>query len=324
MIITQTPLRVSLLGGGTDFKDFYEKHGGCVLTTAIDKYIYCIVKERFDKKIYINYSKKEIVDDFSQIKHELVREAMRKTGVKNGIEISFLSDIPSAGSGLGSSSSVTVGVLNALYLYIGRTVGTEQLAEEACEIEIDALHKPIGVQDQYIAAYGGLRFLEFTKFGTGVDRLNISREITQDLVDHMMLFFTGITRKSSKVLDQQKKKIIDNTNNLIEMCNLARKGVVAIERGDFKDLGLLINESWRIKKKFASNVSTFEIDEMYGKAIKAGAYGGKISGAGNGGFLMLIVDPGKRKRVRAALEKYRYVKVGLSYDGTKAIFNIRN
>lgn len=324
MIITQTPLRISLLGGGTDFKDFYEKHGGCVLTTAIDKYIYCIVKERFDKKIYINYSKKEIVDDVSQIKHELVREAMRKTGIKNGIEISFLSDIPSAGSGLGSSSSVTVGVLNALYLYSGRTVGTEQLAREACEIEIEVLHKPIGVQDQYVAAYGGLRFFEFTKFGIGVDRLNISKEATQDLADYMMLFFTGMTRKSSEVLDQQKKKIVDNTEKLIEMCNLAHKGVVAVERGDFENLGSLIDESWRIKKKFADNVTTPEIDLMYSKALKAGAFGGKISGAGNGGFLMLIVEPSKRKKVREALEKYRFVKVGLSYDGTKAIFNIRN
>lgn len=324
MIITQTPLRVSLLGGGTDFKGFYEKHGGCVLTSAINKYIYCIVKERFDKKIYINYSQKEIVDDVSQIKHELVREAMKKTGVNNGIEISFLSDIPSAGSGLGSSSSVTVGVLNALYLYTGRTVGTEQLAREACEIEIDILHKPIGIQDQYIAAYGGLRFLEFTKFGIGVDRLNISREITQDLADHMMLFFTGITRKSSKVLGQQKKRIVDNTDGLIEMCNLAHKGVVATERGDFRELGSLVDESWRIKKKFATNITTSEIDLMYSKALKAGAFGGKISGAGNGGFLMLIVEPSKRKSVRDALEKYRYVKVGSSYDGTKAIFNIRN
>jgi D-glycero-alpha-D-manno-heptose-7-phosphate kinase len=324
MIITQTPLRVSLLGGGTDFRDFFEKHGGYVLTTTINKYIYCIVKERFDRKIYINYSEKEIVDDVSQIKHELVREAMRKTGVTHGIEISFMSDIPSAGSGLGSSSSVTVGVLNALYLYTGRTVGTEQLAREACEIEIDILKKPIGVQDQYIAAYGGLRFMEFTKFGIGVDRVAVPREISQDLADHMMLFFTGVTRKSGKVLKQQKKKISDNNDLLVEMGNLARKGVVALEREDFKKLGLLIDESWRIKKKFANNITTPQIDRMYNLAMKAGAIGGKISGAGNGGFLMLIVEPNKHKSVREALSKYRYFKVGLSYDGAKAIFNIRN
>src|SRR2546422_365088 len=161
MIITQTPLRVSLAGGGTDFRDFYEKHGGCVVSSAIDKYVYCIVKERFDDKIYVNWSKKEIVDSIDQIEHELVREAMRRVGVSKGIEISFLSDIPAEGSGLGSSSSVTVGVLNALHHYVGSSTTAERLAREACEIEIETLGKPIGVQDQYIAAYGGLRCLCF-------------------------------------------------------------------------------------------------------------------------------------------------------------------
>src|SRR2546422_9172847 len=158
MIITQTPLRVSLAGGGTDFRDFYEQHGGRVVSSAIDKYVYCIVKERFDDKIYVNWSKKEIVDSVDQLEHELVREAMRKVGVTKGVEISFLSDIPAEGSGLGSSSSVTVGVLHALYHFLDAPVTAERLAQEACEIEIEILKKPIGVQDQYIAAYGGLRY----------------------------------------------------------------------------------------------------------------------------------------------------------------------
>ena len=161
MIITQTPLRISFAGGGTDFPDFFTEHGGAVVSTAIDKFVYCIVKERFDEKIYVNWTKKEIVDAVEQIEHELVREALRKVGVSKGVEISFLSDIPAEGSGLGSSSSVTVGVLNALYQYIGETPTAEQLAREACEIEIEILRKPIGVQDQYIAAYGGLRCFEF-------------------------------------------------------------------------------------------------------------------------------------------------------------------
>ena len=161
MIITQTPLRLSFFGGNTDFPDYYLKHGGCVLTTAIDKYIYCIVKKRFDKKIYINYSKKEIVNSVDEIEHELVREALKKTGVENGVEITFLADIPSEGSGLGSSSAVLVGVLNALHHFIGETPSARQLAEEAVDIEVNILKKPIGVQDQYIAAFGGLRFIEF-------------------------------------------------------------------------------------------------------------------------------------------------------------------
>lgn len=324
MIITQTPLRVSLLGGGTDFKDFYEKHGGCVLTTAIDKYVYCIVKERFDKKIYINYSVKEIVDDVSEIKHELVREAMKKAGVRSGVEISFLSDIPAAGSGLGSSSSVTVGVLNALYLYTGQSVDANRLAEEACEIEIDILGKPIGIQDQYIAAYGGLRFFEFTKFGIGVDRVNINREMEQDLADHIMLLYTGTTRKSKTVLTEQKQKIGENTENLIELSSLARRGLEVLELGGYRDLGRLVDRSWKLKKRLASKVTNSEIDNIYNRAMKAGALGGKISGAGNGGFFTLIVEPNKRKAVREALKEYRQIKVGLSVDGSKAIFNIRN
>jgi D-glycero-alpha-D-manno-heptose-7-phosphate kinase len=324
MIITQTPLRVSLLGGGTDFKSFYEEQGGCVLTTAIDKYIYCIVKECFNKKIYINYSKKETVDNVSQIKHDLVREAMKKTGVENGIDISFMSDVPGSGTGLGSSSSVTVGILNALYLYTGRTVGAEQLAREACEIEIDILKKPIGVQDQYIAAYGGLRFLEFTKFGIGTEKVDVSKEIQQELADHIMLFFTGETRDSKTVLTEQSQKIPDNTAGLVEMSNLARKGLLAIKNGNFKLLGQLISESWEIKKSFAKNVTTPTIDKMYLRAMKAGAFGGKISGAGNGGFLMLIVGPEKRKSVREALSEYKYMKIELSNYGSKAIFNIND
>lgn len=324
MIITQTPLRVSLLGGGTDFKDFFDNYPGFALTTAIDKYIYCIVKGRFDKKIYINYSTKEIVDDISKIKHDLVREALIKTGITSGIEISFLSDIPSSGSGLGSSSSVMVGVLNALYLYTGKTVTAEQLAEEACGIEIKKLKKPIGIQDQYIAALGGLRFLQFTKGGIKTDKLMLPKEVSQELADHLMLFFTGTTRQSSMVLKEQRKRIPDNIKNLLKMSELASKGCLALKQGDFKQLGLLMDKSWEIKKGFAKNITNASIDKMYQKALKAGAFGGKISGAGNGGFLTLIVPPTKRKAVREALKGFWNIKVGLSVDGTKSIFNIRN
>ncbi|MDO8515375.1 MAG: GHMP kinase, partial [bacterium] len=185
------------MGGNTDFPEFYEKHGGCVLTSAIDKFVYCTIHKRFDDKIYVSWSKKEIVDDVSQIEHELVREAMKKTGVKKGVEISFYADIPSEGSGLGSSSSVTVGVLNALYQYMGQSVPADQLAREACEIEIDILKKPIGIQDQYIAAYGGLNFLEFQKNGSvKSNKININHGIIDDFDSSLMLFYTGVTRKS--------------------------------------------------------------------------------------------------------------------------------
>ncbi len=323
MIITQTPLRISLLGGGTDFKGFYEKYGGCVLTTALDKYIYCIVKERFDDKIYINYSEKEIVNKVSQIKHDLVREAMKITGVDKGIEISFLSDIPASGTGLGSSSSVTVGVLNALYLYQRKIVDAELLAQEACKIEVDILKRPMGIQDQYIAAYGGIRFLNFSESGVSVESVKISKERLQDFESHLMVFFTGITRESKTVLGEQKRKINENVELLKQMSVLAGKGRKLLEKESYVRLGRLLGESWRLKKKFASKVSNPKIDRMYARAIRAGAIGGKISGAGSGGFLTLIVPTNKRRTVRNSLKRYKQIPIAFSKDGSKAIFNTR-
>ena len=176
MIVVRTPLRISFLGGGTDFPDYYRDHGGLVLSTAIDKYIYVIVKQRFDNMIYVNYSRKEIVENVDEIQHELVREAMHITGVKRGVEITTLADVPSSGTGLGSSSTVTVGLLQALYSYSGQLVTAETLARNACEIEIDRCEKPIGVQDQYIAAYGGFRAISFEKDAVTVSKLGLNDE----------------------------------------------------------------------------------------------------------------------------------------------------
>ncbi len=324
MIITQTPLRISLLGGGTDFPEFFVEHGGAVLTSAIDKYIYCIVTKRFDDKIYVNYSDKEIVSSVGRIKHELVREAMKKVGVKKGVEISFLADIPSSGSGLGSSSSVTVGVLNALYLYAGETRDIHTLASEACSIELDNLKKPMGVQDQYIAAYGGINFIEFTSQGIKINKLALSEEQIEDFDSHLMVFYTGISRSSKSVLTEQKRAINKKTKLLLQMTEFAREGKKLLENEKYLKLGRLMDKSWRIKKRFASKVSNSKIDKMYNSALKAGAAGGKISGAGNGGFLTLIVSPGKRKKVRVALNNYREMPVSFSADGSKSIFNIRN
>jgi D-glycero-alpha-D-manno-heptose-7-phosphate kinase len=323
MIITQTPLRISLLGGGTDFPEFYEEHDGCVLTTAIDKYVYCIVKERFDDDIYINYSSKEVVNDVNKIKHQLVRESMKKLGIKGGIEISFLADIPAKGSGLGSSSSVAVGVLKALYLYKGISVSSEKIAKDACEVEIEILRRPMGVQDQYIAAYGGVRFMEFNNSGIFVESVKLSKEQLRDFESHLMVFFTGITRNSESVLKEQRKNIHKNFPILNKMVSISEEGKSYLEAEDYEGLGKLIHKSWLVKKKYASNISNSRIDGMYRKALKAGAVGGKISGAGNGGFLTLIVSPDKKKKVRQALSSYREISVGFSLDGSKSILNIR-
>ena len=324
MIITQTPLRISFLGGGTDFPDFYKQYGGCVLTTAIDKYVYCIVKERFDKQIYVNYSIKEIVNKVDDLQHDLVREAMRETGVKEGIEITFLSDVPAAGSGLGSSSTVTVGVLNALYQQQGLAVTAEQLAQHACDIEINILNKPIGVQDQYIAAFGGVNFIEFRTDGKiVVEPLGLSEEYLDDLKSYLMVFFTGKTRQAGVVLQEQKANIGKKHNVLKQMTQQAKLGKTLLQRGKVSQLGKLLDEGWQLKKQLASKVSDREIDAVYKAAKKAGAIGGKISGAGGGGFLTLLVPTNKRDKVRVAMKGLKEMPVGLSRDGSKVIFNIR-
>jgi len=324
MIITQTPLRISFLGGGTDFPDFFKKYGGCVVSSTIDKYVYCIVKKRFDKKIYLNYSIKEIVDSIDELKHELVKEAMRKVGVKEGVEISFLADIPATGAGLGSSGSTTVGVLNALYHYTGHIPTQEQLAREACEIEIDICGKPVGVQDQYIAAYGGLRFLNFRKDGKiETIPLNMHGELREDLDNYLMLFFTGRTRKSAKILKEQKQNIGKRTKILKKMAQQARKAKRILEKAEIEKLGELLDEGWKLKRQLASKISDKELNKLYQKALDAGAIGGKISGAGGGGFFLLFVPTEKRNGVRKALAGLHEMPFRLERDGSKVIFNIR-
>jgi len=323
MVISQTPLRISLLGGGTDFRDFYSRHGGAVLTMAIDKYIYVIVKDRFDDAIYVNYSKKEIVTRPDDLQHELVREAMRRTGVTKGVEITTLADIPSEGSGLGSSSTVTIGLLNALYAHQNIQVPAVQLAREACEIEIDVLGKPIGIQDQTIAAHGNLCFVEFQKSGEVlVEKLSVSPELKRDLASNIQLFFTNRTRSANTILKEQRSNIADRTEELITLRNLAYRAKDAILAGNIDEIGLLLDENWQLKKRLASGVSDDEIDSIYSAAVSAGAIGGKVAGAGGGGFLMLYCPKAKQDAVRSALYGYQEMPISISRDGAKIAFNI--
>jgi D-glycero-alpha-D-manno-heptose-7-phosphate kinase len=324
MIITQTPLRISLAGGGTDFADFYRQEEGCVLSTAIDKYIYVIVKERFDDKIYINYSRKEIVDHVDGIQHELVREAMRKTGVSEGIEITTLADIPSEGSGLGSSSSLTVGLLNALYAYQSNPRPAEQLAEEACEVEIDILGKPIGKQDQYIAAFGGLELLTFRRDGTvGVEAVEVPDSLRRKLNGNLMLFYTNRTRKSAEILSEQKAGIQDRVSVLRDMKRQALEVREYIAQDALDKVGYLLDRAWKLKKSLATRISDDGIDQMYSLACGAGALGGKICGAGGGGFLLVYCPPRCQETVRQSLGAYREMPFNLERDGSKIIFNVR-
>jgi len=326
MIITQTPLRISFAGGGTDFAGFYKIDGGCVVSSAIDKYIYVIIKERFDDKIRVGYSRTEMIDSIDEIEHELVRECLRKTGITKGIEISTMADIPSEGSGLGSSSSVTVGLLNALYTYKGETKPASVLAEEACEVEIKILGKPIGKQDQYIAAFGNLRLIEFQKSGdVTVSNLDIGEEKKRRLGEILMLFFTGITRSADVILSEQKQNIVDRMPILNEMKQQAKDIYAGLSDGSADKLGSIMNEGWNYKKQLAGKVSNGAIDEISAASIRAGALGGKIAGAGGGGFLLLYCPPENQPPVRDCLKGYglKEMPFGLERDGTKVIFNVR-
>lgn len=324
MIIIQTPLRVSFFGGGTDFPSYYCSEGGAVLSSAINKYIFITIKERFDCKLRIGYTRTEMVDTVPEIQHELIREALLKTGIKEGVEITTMGDIPAAGSGLGSSSTVTVGSLHAMYTYLGEIVPAEQLAREACEIEIQRLQKPIGVQDQYIAAFGGLRFIEFDPDGTvRSERIHLDYWSRRELNESLLLFFTGITRQAGSILDEQKRNINDRLSILQEMKKMAYLARNELKAGNLDIIGELLHKSWELKKQLASGISNGMIDELYQQALKAGALGGKITGAGGGGFLLLYVPYHKRESVRSVMGSLQELPIQLEPDGSKVIFNYR-
>jgi len=324
MLITQTPLRISFAGGGTDLEEFYRHEDGKVVSCTIDKYVFVIIKERFDDKIILNYSQKEIVDSVNEIKHELIREAMRKTGMEAGVEISTLADVPSEGSGLGSSSSLIVGLLNTFYQYQGEQVTPDRLAKEACEIEIDICKKPIGKQDQYIAAFGGIRAFTFKKDGTvEVEKVTINDSDWRRFGSNLLLFYTNTTRKSADILTEQRDKTCDQLEMLREMKGLVDNVKTAILSNSFHEVGINMHQGWELKKQLASRITNPQIDEVYHRALKAGALGGKISGAGGGGFLLLYVPREMQDNVRFALRDLYELPFLLERDGSKVVFNFR-
>jgi D-glycero-alpha-D-manno-heptose-7-phosphate kinase len=323
MIITQTPLRIGLLGGGTDLPSYYREHGGRVLNCALDKYVYVIVKQRFDDEIYVNYSKKEIVSRVEDLEHELVREAMQMTGVANGVEITTLADIPSAGSGLGSSSAITVGLLHALFAYQGRQVTAEELAERACMIEIEHCGKPIGKQDQYIAALGGIRDI---RFGPGENvvatELELPASERRALQQQIMLFYTGVTRSADTILAEQNANVEDTRPQLDLLRDLAGFAVERLHSGDVDAIGPAVRESWEAKRKLASGVSTGQIDIAVARALDAGATGVKLTGAGGGGFLLAICPIERQRAVRQSLADMQELPVKLDRLGSRVVLNV--
>ncbi len=331
MIVTQTPLRLSFLGGGTDFPSYYaapsNTRGGAVVGVAIDKFIYVIVKERFDDKIYINYSRKEIVDTVDEVRHDLVREAMRLTGVTGGIEITTLADVPSEGSGLGSSSAVTVGLLQALWTYQGEIRTRDQLAAEACRIELDILGRPMGVQDAYFSALGGVRQFIFGPNDPHLIRWQqpaLPPERIRELSDRLLLFYTHRTRSSSTILGAQLQNIPHRIGVLDQLRDLAHEGARCLEAGDFDRFGRLLHEGWLLKTQMANGITDRGIDDIYEAARGAGALGGKLAGAGGGGFLLLYCPLRIQDAVRARLSGVvREFPFRIERDGTKVIFNVR-
>lgn len=323
MIITQTPLRVGLVGGGTDLPDYYREHGGRVLNAAIDKYVYVVVKQRFDDEIYVNYSTKEIVSRVEDLQHELVREAMHMTGIRGGLEITTLADIPSAGSGLGSSSAVTVGLLQALFAYQGRQVTAEELADRACAIEIDRCRKPIGKQDQYAAAFGGVCDIHF---GPGdrvvVDQLALTAPQRCQIQDELLLFYTGITRKADSILGEQTANIAERLPQLGLLRDLAGEAVNGLRAGDVDALGIAMNKSWAAKRELASGVSNTQIDDAVEAALLAGATGAKVTGAGGGGFLLVVCPLENQRAVRGRLAPMKELPIKIEPFGSRVIVNM--
>jgi D-glycero-alpha-D-manno-heptose-7-phosphate kinase len=323
VIVTQTPLRIGLVGGGTDLPSYYREHGGRVLNCAIDKYVYVIVKQRFDDDIYVNYSKKEIVSSVDDLEHELVREAMRMTGVDSGVEITTLADIPAAGTGLGSSSSITVGLLHALYAYQGVQVSGEELADRACQIEIDLCGKPIGKQDQYIAALGGIRDIRFGP-GEPVVASSVDLGLAQwrDLQQQLLLFYTGMTRSADTILRTQNANVGETLPQLHFLRDLAGGVADRLREGYVDALGCGLRKGWEAKRKLAEGVSNEQIDTAVERAIAAGASGAKVTGAGGGGFLVVVCPPEQQRAVRSSLGDMRELPVKLDRLGSRVVLNV--
>jgi len=323
MIISKTPLRVSFAGGGSDLKECY-KHGyGAVLSTAIDKFVYITVNSKFSHHIRVSYSKTEYVENVSQIEHNLVREALNLTHDTKGADVVYMSDMLPAheGSGLGASSSLLVGTLNALHAYRGRHASAEQLAREACGIEIDTLGHPIGKQDQYAAAYGGLNYIQFNADeSVYIHPVVMKQETKRALNENLLLFFTGISTRSDSVLSEQKKKTKNNLHILDKMIGLCQELRDALQENDLTGFGKTLHKGWMFKQELASNITNPAIDQLYEKARKAGAVGGKVLGSGGGGFLLFYCEKQNQHKVREALSDLKEAHFNFEPQGSRIIY----
>jgi len=329
MIISRSPVRITLGGGGTDLSSYYSKFEGALLAATINKYTFVTAHPRFEQDILLKYSQLEHCEKTAEIKHNIFREALRLLDIKPGLELTSLADIPGR-SGMGSSGSFTVALLNVLHTYKNEFVSQEQLAEEACKIEIDMLKEPIGKQDQYICSFGGIKQLLFAKDGrVTVKPLDLKDEYVDELESNLLIFYTGITRHASDILkeknEKSKKKNVTTLDSLHKIKEIGIETKKALERGDIDKLGEFLHEHWLTKKQLSTVVSNPFIDECYNLARKYGALGGKIMGAGGGGFFMFYHNGTNKEKSefvktlnKKGLKKMRF---HFDFEGSKILFN---
>lgn len=321
MIITKTPFRVSFCGGGSDMADFYRNYGGCVLSTTINRYMYLMIHPYFDeKRTSLKYSQNEIVDDINDIAHSIFHCVLNEQKIR-GVEISSTADVPS-GTGLGSSSSFTVGLLHTLACYKGKYLSKGKLAEAACQVEIEKLGAPIGKQDQYAVAFGGLNFIRFHRDDTvSVEPVIVRGDTINNLQENLVMFYTGLTHDANEILSEQKRNIAkeDKVKSLIRMCELAKNMKQCLEQDELGDFGAILNESWRKKRELAGSISNPKIDELYECALKNGATGGKLLGAGGGGFLLFYCPREKQALLRESLRLNPF-SFRFEHDGSSVVY----
>ena len=321
MIITQTPFRLSFAGGGTDLKAFYEHDFCAVFSVTLNHHIYVTVHRRFEDNFRVSYSKTEFARSVSEIPHELVRESMLSAGINQPLEVTTIADVP-AGTGLGSSSTLTVGLLNAFRAVGGKGSSSEALAELACGIEIDTLRNPIGKQDQYAAAFGGMNYIRFNSDGTvKVDRIPCSRDLFKHIESHSLMVYTDQQRSASEILDKQTKGTGDKLAVLREMRDMAGEMKTIVSSGaNMQDFGRVLDEGWRLKRSLGFGITNSLIDDWYQAAKNAGAIGGKLLGAGGGGFLYFIAPPERHERILAALGNPKTLPVSFDSQGSRVVF----
>ena len=324
MIITQTPFRISFAGGGSDLPAYYREHGGAVVSTTIDKYVYVTVSRKFDHTLRVSYSQTEEVENAGQLQHPIVREGMSILGLTGGLEITSVADIPSRGTGLGSSSSFAVGLMHALHAIEGRHVSAERLANEACRIEIEKCAEPIGKQDQYAAAYGGFNYIKFLRDGSvQVEPIALTRDTRESLDKHFLMFYTGITRSASEILAGQSRALANQqrkTETMHRMVALAKELRDELWRGNFDAMGRILHENWLLKQSLTADISTNQINTWYQHALDAGALGGKLLGAGGGGFLLFYAPIKKHTLIKAALSELRSIPLLSEPRGSRVVF----